>query len=80
MEEERTFTSMEAIVRRKRKLHNEIAASERVIHHLWRDLFHRDRRKKKLSSTGRLTNIFSTSMTILDGAMFVWKVYRKFKR
>ncbi len=80
MEEERTFTSMEALARRKRKLHNEITANERVIRHLWRDLFHRGHNKKTLSSAGRLTNLFSTGMTILDGAMFAWKIYRKFKR
>ncbi len=80
MEEEKTYTSMESIARRKRKLHSEITANERVIHHLWRDLFHRRHNKKTLSTTGRLTSVVTTSMTILDGAMFAWKVYRKFKR
>ncbi len=80
MEEERTYNSLTDMRRRRRKLRNEIAASEKVISHLWKNIFHGNKRRGPLSSSQRFSRAVSTGASILDGAILGWKLYRKFKR
>ncbi len=70
---------MEAIQRRKKKLKGDISASEKAIRHHWKDLFHKGR-NRATTTAGRLSNVFATSLNVLDGAMLAWKLYKKFRR
>lgn len=77
--EERIYHSVDDMHRRKRQLKKEIGASEKVISHLWRGLFHK-RKQRPASRMGRIGNVVSTGVSVVDGALLVWKLYRRFKR
>lgn len=73
------YTSLEAIVERKKQLKTEIAQNEKQIKTMWRSLFHEEKPAIKTTSQ-RLTKMLSIGAGVVDGALLGWKLYRKFKR
>ncbi len=80
MEEERIYRSIADMRRRKRQLRHEIAVSEKMITHSWHELFHRHGKRRPASRTVRIGNVVSTGVSVVDGALLVWKLYRRFKK
>ncbi len=80
MEEERTYHSVSDMRRRKRQLKSEIAASGKVVGHLWNDLFHKHGGKRSTPRARRLSDVVSTGVSVVDGALLVWKLYRRFRK
>ena len=64
-------------------IEKDIEQSEKKITQLWNGTFHpTDDEKSSLfeSPTQKALNIVSSSANILDGVIFGWKMYRKFKK
>ncbi len=80
MDEERVYHSIDDMRRRRKQLKKEIGATEKEISHLWRNLFHKHSRKGPVSRMGRIGSVVSTGVSVVDGALLVWKLYRRFKR
>ncbi|MCD7714574.1 MAG: hypothetical protein LUI08_06590 [Prevotella sp.] len=80
MDEEKVYHSIDDMRRRRKQLKKEIAATEKEISHLWRNLFHKHGRKGSVSRMGRIGSVVSTGVSVVDGALLVWKLYRRFKR
>lgn len=72
-----TFNSMREISQQREKVLAEIRKEGEEIGLLWKDLFRREEPKKRGIT---IASILSTGTGILDGALFAWKLYRKFKR
>ncbi len=79
-EDERIYHSLSEMRRRKRQLKSEIKANEKAVSRLWNDLFHAPKSKHPATRAYRLSKVFSTGMTVVDGALLVWKLYRRFRK
>lgn len=64
---------------RKAELQKDIDKSSDAIKQQWKNLFH-SKQLPAYSPTQRFLSIASSSAGIIDGALFGWKIYRKFKR
>lgn len=60
----------EAVLAEMRKGNNEIGKR-------WRSLFQKSQQKKKGLT---VASVISTGTGLIDGFLFVWKIYRKFKK
>ncbi|CCY83172.1 putative uncharacterized protein [Prevotella sp. CAG:1185] len=60
----------EAVLAEMRKDNNEIGKR-------WRSLFQKSQQKKKGLT---VASVISTGTGLIDGFLFVWKIYRKFKK
>ncbi len=81
MAEEKIYRSLTDLERRRRKLKSEILSRERVMTSLWRSIVHKKPHHKPLLGRGqRLTGLLTTGVSIIDGAVLAWRLYRKFRR
>ncbi len=60
----------EAVLAEMRKDNNEIGKR-------WRSLFQKSQQKKKGLT---VASVINTGTGLIDGFLFVWKIYRKFKK
>lgn len=72
------YKSLEDISRRKAELLDDIRKDQKEMVSLWNDMFKPERKTKKKGMS--LQSLMSTGVGVLDGALFAWKIYRKFKR
>lgn len=72
-----TFNSMREISQQREKVLAEIRKDSAEIGSLWKGLFRDDKPRKKGIT---LASVLTKGTGILDGALFAWKLYRKFKR
>lgn len=73
------YTSLLAIRARKAELQKDIDKRGDAIRVKWNNIFH-TKEVPSYSPTKRFLSIASSSAGIIDGALFGWKIYRKFKR
>lgn len=72
-----TYNTIHEIRQRKDILLSEMEKDNENINKLWKSMFHNpEPRKKGLT----LSSVMNTGTGLLDGFLFVWKLYRKFKR
>lgn len=72
------YKSLDDISLRKAKLLDDIRKDQKKMGAMWNEMF-RPRQKSRKKGMS-LQSIMSTGMGVLDGALFAWKLYRKFKR
>ncbi len=75
------YNSLNDIRLRKEALRKDIEADDKKIKQLWNSLFTKPEVFSKNASTSkRITSMISLGAGALDGALFAWKIYRKFKK
>ncbi len=72
------YKSLEDISRRKAELLDDIRKDQKEMVSLWNGMFKPECKTKKKGMS--LQSLMSTGVGVLDGALFAWKIYRKFKR
>lgn len=77
-EQQMRFESLHDISLRKAQLLKAIHKDNKEIGRQWNDLFRKDETKKGKGYS--FANIVGNSIGVLDGALFAWKLYRKFKK
>ena len=76
-----TSHSLESIRDRKAILLKDIRKDSQMIELQWNSLFHRPEMLKKDASPSKRVNSFiNAGAGVLDAALLVWKLYRKFKK
>ena len=72
------FHSLDDIAARREVLLKGMNKDQKEIGLLWNAMF---KPEKKTRQKGfPLSSVLSSSVGIIDGALFAWKIYRKFKR
>lgn len=72
------YTSISSIQQRKAELLKEIRKDSKEIDTLWHGLF---KKSKTRSNKGvSVSGIISTGAGVVDGLLFAWKLYRRFKK
>lgn len=79
MENTNQFTSLQTIRDKRAELQKQLEESETEIKGLWDGLFHREE-VSSLSPTQKFLSFATSSAGIIDGVLFGWKLYRRFKR
>lgn len=75
------YTSLSDLRLRKEEIRKDICADDAKIKTLWNSIFTMpDGLSATASPSKRITALLSVSATAFDGALFAWKLYRKFKR
>lgn len=74
------FSSLLAIRAKKTELRKQISEQEKEIKVLWNGLFHQEKSRMPQTPTQRLMSMASTSMSLIDGAIFGWKLYKRFRK
>ena len=77
-EQQVQFRSLHDISLRKAQLLKAIRKDQKEIGKEWNELFRKDETKK--SKGFSVANVIGNSIGVLDGALFAWKLYRKFKK
>ncbi len=72
------YKSLDDISDRKAELLKDIRKDQKEMGALWNDMFQPERKSRKKGFS--LQGMVSTGIGVLDGALFAWKLYRKFKR
>lgn len=72
-----TAGTLEDIELMKASLRDEIRKDETEIGEKWHSLFVTE---APTSRSGRIAYLMNTGMSVLDGAILGWKLYREFKR
>lgn len=73
------FKSLHDISVRKEELLKDIRKDQEQMGNLWNEMFH-PQQKKARSKGISIQSLMNTSIGVLDGVLFAWKLYRKFKR
>lgn len=71
------YKSLRDISLRKEELLGEIRKDQKEMGGLWGEMFRPERKGKKKGFS--LQGVMNTGIGVLDGALFAWKIYRKFK-
>lgn len=75
------YHSLNDIRARKESLRGNIEKDETRVKQLWDSLFTKpDVLSKNASTSKRLNSLLSIGISAFDGALFAWKIYRKFKK
>ena len=72
------YKSLDDISLRKAKLLDDIRKDRKKMGAMWNEMLRHGQKSRKKGMS--LQSIMSTGMGVLDGALFAWKLYRKFKR
>lgn len=71
------YNSINEIRERKEAVLSEMRKDNNEIGKRWRSLFQKSQQKKKGLT---VASVISTGTGLIDGFLFVWKIYRKFKK
>lgn len=77
-EKQAHFKSLDDISQRKAELLEGIRGDAKSMSALWKEMFSPQQKGRKKGVS--LQSVMSTGVGVLDGALFAWKLYRKFKR
>ena len=72
------YKSLDDISQRKAELLNSIRKDQRKMGSLWNEMFQPERKSRKKGFS--LQSAMNTGIGVLDGVLFAWKLYRKFKK
>lgn len=72
------YKSLDDISLRKAELLGKIRKDQAEMGMLWNEMFQPEKKSKKKGMN--LQSIMNTGIGVLDGALFAWKLYRKFKK
>ena len=72
-----SYDTLQSIKARKAQLRKQIRKDSDEINRLRKSLFEKP---VPLKGNFKLQSLMSTSAGVLDGALLVWKLYRKFKK
>lgn len=75
METAPTYRSLADIRLRKAQLLTDITKDSNHVRHIWNGMFHS--KKKAAQPKRRFAGLLATGAGVLDGALLVWKLYRK---
>lgn len=73
------YNSLHDISLRKQELLRQIRHDQKEIGEMWNSMFRPEQKRGKKKGLS-LQTVMSTGVGVLDGALFAWKLYRKFKR
>lgn len=73
------YKSLHDISLRKQELLKQIRKDQKDIGEMWNSMFRPEPKRGKKKGLS-LQTVMSTGVGVLDGALFAWKLYRKFKR
>ncbi len=73
------YNSLDDIRHRKEMALAQIRANNKEMGFLWKGLFERHQPKRN-SKAFTVSSILKTGIGVFDGVLFIWKLYRKFKR
>ena len=73
------YNSLHDISLRKEELLKQIRHDQKEMGEMWSSMFKPEQKRGKKKGLS-LQTVMSTGVGILDGALFAWKLYRKFKR
>lgn len=71
------YNSISEIRERKEAVLAEMKKDNNDISKKWKSLFQKSQQKKKGIT---MASVISTGTGLIDGFLFVWKIYRKFKK
>ena len=75
------YNSLSDLRLRKELLRKDIETDCKKLNSLWNSLFTKpDILSKSASTSKRISSLVSMSAGAIDGAIFAWKLYRKFKK
>lgn len=75
------YNSLNDLRLRKELLRKDLEADSKKLNSLWNSLFTKpDILSKSASTSKRISSLVSVSAGAIDGAIFAWKLYRKFKK
>ncbi len=75
------YNSLSDLRLRKELLRKDIETDSKKLNSLWNSLFTKPEILSKSASTSkRISSLVSMSAGAIDGAIFAWKLYRKFKK
>ncbi len=75
------YNSLSDLRLRKELLRKDIETDSKKLNSLWNSLFTKpDILSKSASTSKRISSLVSMSAGAIDGAIFAWKLYRKFKK
>lgn len=77
--EQQIFKSLDDIDRRKCELLKSIRKDQKEISKYWNEIF-KPQQKRSKQKGFKLSTLLNSSVGVIDGALFAWKLYRKFKR
>lgn len=72
-----TYNSISEIRKRKEAILAQMRKDNTEIGKKWKSLFQKSPQRKKGVT---VASVISTGTGLIDGFLFVWKIYRKFKR
>lgn len=72
------YKSLDDISRRKAELQKRIRQDQKNMGLLWNEMFRPEQKSKKKGLS--LQTVLNTGIGVFDGALFAWKIYRKFKK
>ncbi len=72
------YKSLDDISLRKAELLGKIRKDQAEMGTLWNEMFKPEKKSRKKGMS--LQGIMNTGIGVLDGALFAWKIYRKFKK
>lgn len=72
------YKSLDDISQRKTELLAKIQKDQAEMGTLWNEMFKPEKKSRKKGMN--LQSIMNTGIGVLDGALFAWKIYRKFKK
>lgn len=76
-----TYNSIEEILSRKALLLKDIQKDSEKMDQQWHSLFHKPQGlTKNATPSQRISSLISAGAGAIDGAVLVWKLYRKFKK
>lgn len=74
------YTDLRAIQVRRRQLRKEIRTESETIARLQSQLLGKNNGSRRKGSRLSFGSVLTAGAGILDGALFAWKLYRKFKK
>ena len=77
-EKQTSYSSLHDISMRKEELLKQIRHDQQQMGGMWNEMFRPQQRTRK--KVLNLQSMLNTGIGVLDGALFAWKLYRKFKR
>ncbi|MCD8290851.1 MAG: hypothetical protein LUC91_05040 [Prevotella sp.] len=78
-QEQRKYQTLSDIRHRKEMALAQIRANNKEMGFLWKSLFDKHQPKKS-GKAFTVSSVLKTGIGVFDGILFVWKIYRKFKK
>lgn len=72
------YNNLEELQEQRRQLNASLKTKEKEIADQWHSLFVQEEKSPFMTPTQKLLSYANTGAGLLDGALFGWKIYRRF--